>query len=225
VTKDCTLDFAVETCQAYNKWLPNTGASFLAHKFQLVAGNLALDFANTLDYRFDSKRRVELLPDYASLLEFVQQCGVITQRQAKLLLSKTSSVEGRLTLRRAVVLREAIDSLCRSVLAAKPPRRSCLRSLNRFLESGQCSQCVLWQKPEYIRIYSNLTKKGDAPLGPIVGAAANLLTSPVLCSIRECADPSCRWLFLDQSKNHSRRWCDMKVCGNRSKVRRFRARR
>jgi len=33
----------------------------------------------------------------------------------------------------------------------------------------------------------------------------------------------CRWLFLDTSKNHTRRWCDMKVCGNRIKARRFKA--
>jgi predicted RNA-binding Zn ribbon-like protein len=41
--------------------------------------------------------------------------------------------------------------------------------------------------------------------------------------LRECGNPECRWLFLDTSKNHTRRWCDMKICGNRMKARRFKA--
>jgi len=39
-----------------------------------------------------------------------------------------------------------------------------------------------------------------------------------------CAADDCAWVFLDTSKNHSRRWCDMKACGNRAKARRFNAR-
>ena len=43
--------------------------------------------------------------------------------------------------------------------------------------------------------------------------------------VRECGASDCAWLFLDTSKNHHRRWCDMTRCGNRAKVRRFYARR
>jgi predicted RNA-binding Zn ribbon-like protein len=197
---------------------------FLAANFQLVAGHLALDFANTLDYRFDPKRRMDLLCDYGSLLEFVRQSGIITQGQARLRRFQTSNAEGRVTLQRAILLREAIDSLCRSIVTGKPPRVSCLQTLNRFLESSPAAESLLWRKSEFIRAYSDLVSKPDAPLGAIVVAAANLLTSLERYFIRECADPSCRWLFLDHSKNHSRRWCDMRTCGNRSKVQRFRAR-
>jgi predicted RNA-binding Zn ribbon-like protein len=195
----------------------------LRAKFQLVAGNLALDFANTLDYRFDPKWRVDLLCDYAGVLEFVRQSGIITLRQAKRRLFETSAADGRLTLQRAILLREAIDSLFRSIVSGKPPRGRCLQTLNCFLESTRTTQSLLWRGSEFIR-YSNLVSKPDAPLDPIVEAAARLLTSPERHCVRECADPSCRWLFLDHSKNHSRRWCDMRTCGNRSKVQRFRAR-
>jgi predicted RNA-binding Zn ribbon-like protein len=61
----------------------------------------------------------------------------------------------------------------------------------------------------------------DAPLWPLVRQAAELLVGADLKRVRECAASDCRWLFLDTSKNHSRRWCDMKSCGNRAKVRRF----
>jgi predicted RNA-binding Zn ribbon-like protein len=58
-------------------------------------------------------------------------------------------------------------------------------------------------------------------LGPIAWSAAELLTSEQLPSLRECAGEACGWLFLDLSKNHSRRWCAMNDCGGREKARRY----
>jgi len=57
-------------------------------------------------------------------------------------------------------------------------------------------------------------------LAPVLRSAAELLVSPDLERVRECDSGSCFWLFLDTSKNGTRRWCDMKVCGNREKARR-----
>jgi predicted RNA-binding Zn ribbon-like protein len=62
-------------------------------------------------------------------------------------------------------------------------------------------------------------------LWPVARSAAQLLTSPLLPRLRLCADERCGWVFIDQSKNASRRWCDMGDCGNRAKARRFRERR
>jgi len=61
----------------------------------------------------------------------------------------------------------------------------------------------------------------EAPLWPIARSAAELLASEQVHFIRNCSSKTCQWLFLDTSKNHRRRWCDMKLCGNRAKVRRF----
>ena len=62
-------------------------------------------------------------------------------------------------------------------------------------------------------------------LWPVVWSAANLLTSRILERVGQCADDrGCGWLFMDLSRNRSRRWCDMKDCGNRDKVRRYYAR-
>ena len=69
--------------------------------------------------------------------------------------------------------------------------------------------------------WDKLDKELDGPVWPIVQEAADLLVSPQVHSVRECGNETCRWLFLDTSKNHSRRWCDMKTCGNRIKARRY----
>ena len=60
----------------------------------------------------------------------------------------------------------------------------------------------------------------DRILWPIARSAAELLTSPDVADLRECASDRCSWLFLDRSRTRRRRWCDMKVCGNRAKARR-----
>ena len=62
------------------------------------------------------------------------------------------------------------------------------------------------------------------PLWPLALSAGDLLTSADRERVKECAADNCSWLFLDMSRNRSRRWCDMAVCGNRAKARRFRAR-
>ena len=60
------------------------------------------------------------------------------------------------------------------------------------------------------------------PLWPVIKSAADLLLSDAAYHVRECASETCGWLFVDLSKNKSRRWCDMRGCGNRAKIRRFR---
>ena len=61
----------------------------------------------------------------------------------------------------------------------------------------------------------------DWMINPIIRSAADLLVSDELKRVKKCADPQCGWLFLDVSRNKSRRWCNMKDCGNRAKARRF----
>jgi predicted RNA-binding Zn ribbon-like protein len=59
----------------------------------------------------------------------------------------------------------------------------------------------------------------------ILRSAAELLTAAELPQVRECAGSDCTWLFLDRSRNRSRRWCPMETCGNRAKAHRHYRRR
>jgi predicted RNA-binding Zn ribbon-like protein len=193
-------------------------------QFQLVGGHLALNFANTLDFRYDPERLIDLLSSYERLLAFFRQAGIITAQQVRKLLANTSESEARRTLRRAIELRETIYFLFLSVLSGRRVQNAHLRTLNRFLEDARVPATIAWQKRSLVRTYRDLAGTAGGPLWAVIDAAANLLTSPDGLRIRECGEKTCRWLFLDQSKNHSRRWCDMKVCGNRAKARRFYAR-
>jgi predicted RNA-binding Zn ribbon-like protein len=195
----------------------------MTEEFQLVAGHLALDFANTLDNRYDGERLVELLPTYERFLVFGRQSGVITGQQVRKLLSETRKRDARRTLEQVIELRETLYFLFSSVATGRRPAPSRLRTLNHFLAHAHVPDAVVWRKDDFIRSCSDLAETLDGPLWPIIDAAATLLTSSDRRYVRECSEKTCRWLFLDRSKNHSRRWCDMRVCGNRSKVRRFHA--
>ena len=189
--------------------------------FQLLAGNVALDFANTLDNRHDPGQQVELLASYERLIGFVRRSGIVTAAQARRLLNKTSDEEGRLVLARAIDLREALYLLFLAVVAAERPPAFALETLNRFLADVRPPRTIQWANHTFHWSAADFAASAEAPLAAIAEAAAALLTSPDLAHVRECSSQTCRWLFLDRSKNHTRRWCDMKVCGNRAKARHF----
>ena len=192
--------------------------------FQLVAGHVALDFANTLDNRYDPERRVELLPSYDRFIGFARQAGILTASQARRLSTGTGESEGQMVLARAIELREALHFLFLAVAGGERPPRPALETLNRFLLEARLPQEIEWGHGEFHRRAADFAATPAAPLIPIVEAAAELLTSPDIAHVRECSSRTCRWLFLDHSKNHTRRWCDMKICGNRAKAQRFHAR-
>jgi predicted RNA-binding Zn ribbon-like protein len=193
----------------------------MTEAFQLVAGNLALDFANTLDCRYDRQRLVELLPSYADFVRFARQAGILTTHQARRLLREASEGIAERALKDIVEFREASYFLFLSVVQHKTPNPGHLRTFNRFLSGVHTSDILLWQAQGFRRIPRPRSESVTSPLWPVIEAAVGLLTSPDREHICECDEETCRWLFLDKSKNHSRRWCSMQICGNRDKVRRF----
>jgi predicted RNA-binding Zn ribbon-like protein len=196
----------------------------MADEFQLVAGHLALDFANTLDYRYDPDRLIDLLPSYKRFLVFCRQSKVITAAQMRKLLDGLSEFDSQRVLDEVIEIREALYFLILSAVHGRRPDESDLRALNGFLSEARAVDEVVWHKRRFVRSFRDVTERPDAPLRQFVDAAVVLITSPDIYNVRECSEKTCRWFFLDRSRNHSRRWCDMQLCGNRSKAKRFYAR-
>jgi predicted RNA-binding Zn ribbon-like protein len=73
--------------------------------------------------------------------------------------------------------------------------------------------------------WADASNRLDRLLWPVTRSAAELLTSSEVSLVRECASERCSWMFVDRSRTHRRRWCDMKTCGNRAKARRHYERR
>jgi len=190
--------------------------------FEFTGGNLCLDFANTVDNR-TSERETDLLIDYSRLLQWGEESGAIPRKTAEKLnhLASESPGNAQLVVRRAVQLRDAVYDLFSAVAQRRGIPGTALGTLNRAAQvASEHAQVVAanrhfnwdWMSPE-IHL--------DSMLWPVARAAAELLTSEDLANVRQCASETCAWVFLDRTKNHRRRWCDMKTCGNRNKARRY----
>jgi predicted RNA-binding Zn ribbon-like protein len=200
--------------------------------FQLLASHPALDFVNTLDSRFVATGPRELLPEYTDLLAFMEQSGVLNPRQISALRRKNHSAQASSALSRAHALREALASAFYAIAASGRPPHESLKLIEEYSLEAQSHRQLVWTRVgagdeaiyRAIWDWERMEIDVELPLWAITQSAADLLTSDATTHVHECGSPTCRWLFLDTSKNHSRRWCDMKICGNRMKARRFQAR-
>lgn len=197
--------------------------------FDRSGGALCLDFANTLDDRPNPSPR-ETLPSYEALLAFTRQSASLPDehlaRLSTVAAGSPAAVEAALA--RAIRLREVIYRIFVALADERPVAAPDLAALNGALGEALAHARVvpraLDPDRQFTWTWAGEPVSLDGPLWPIVRSAADLLTSPQLAALRVCASESCAWLFLDTSRNGSRRWCSMRTCGNRAKARRHHAR-
>jgi predicted RNA-binding Zn ribbon-like protein len=204
--------------------------------FELL-GNVCLDFINTLDNRPSSEPK-ELLKNYYDLARFGEDAGILTPEQLDFFYERVPLMpdEAEEAMRRAINLREALYAIFSALMKKQPAPQLAVDRLNANLHDAALhsrlvqpklvqTKSVQNKKPQVEgRLewrFDDLTSSFNAILRPIARAAADLLASPDVAMVRACSSPTCQWLFLDTSKNHRRRWCSMKQCGNRAKVRKF----
>jgi predicted RNA-binding Zn ribbon-like protein len=190
--------------------------------FDLIAGDVCLDFINTLDDRTSDKPK-ELLKNYYDLARFGEDTGILTPEQLDHFFERVHLMpdEAEDALRRAKNLREAMYTVFSAVLNRQTAPRAAMDRLNANIHDAALHSRLVQHEGRCEWRFDDLGSAFDAMLWPIARAAADLLASSDLALVRACSAPTCQWLFLDTSKNHHRRWCSMKQCGNRAKVRRF----
>ncbi|HEX3469837.1 MAG TPA: CGNR zinc finger domain-containing protein [Silvibacterium sp.] len=192
--------------------------------FQLVAGHPALDLINTLDWRFREDGAEELLKSYDDLLRFAEQSKILTPRQTRQLMRTVDSGTGARVLKNCTELREAMAEVFYAGVDGRIPSAAVLRKLERSFKAAQANQTLYWGDSRLAWDWSETAEAAELPLWLLSLNSSELMVSEAMHSVRACDNAECRWLFLDTSKNHTRRWCDMKICGNRMKARRFKAR-
>ena len=189
--------------------------------FQLVARHPVLDFVNTLDWRFRSTGPEELISGYDDLLRFTEQCRLLSRSEARQIRISPQPRVCRRVLASARRFREMLAAVLYSVIDNRLPAEVSLQRLSSYFHDAQDARILSWREGRLIWTL-NRRHAPEFPLWKLSIEAAALLASKQSSKIRACSNPECRWLFLDTSRNHSRRWCDMKLCGNRIKARRFR---
>lgn len=190
------------------------------YQFHLTGGALCLDFTNTRSWR-RGDAPIERLTGYNELVAFARQARLINVAQTRALRDAAARQPRRAArvYRQALELRILIDRIFTTIVDGRPAARADLAALNVRLAAVSARMCVVHSRRAYA------WRDGedgalDRMLAPVVRSAAALLTSAELGKLRRCGAADCGWLFVDLSRNQRRRWCDMRVCGNRAKARR-----
>jgi len=189
--------------------------------FDLSAGALCLDFANTVRNR-GREDETDRLADYRLLLAWAEQAGLLDSGRADALKRQAARRPraAAAALKRAVTLRDALFGVFSAVAAGREPHAMDFQPFNDFLVRAVPHLRLAHTSGGARWTWSGDEENLDGFLWPVAWSAAELLTSCDLGRVCECGAEDCRWLFIDTSRNRSRRWCDMKTCGNRVKARR-----
>jgi len=193
-----------------------------AETFDLDAGALSLDFANTVEWHA-SDQPDEYLNSYADLIAWAEAAEIVSEDRADQLrqLAEKRPEEAGVVFDRAIQLRETIYRIFADYSGQGGFHADDLALLNEALSESMSHLQVAASAEGFAWGWVDSRPRLDEVLWPVVRSAAELLTSERLDRVSECADDrGCGYLFIDTSRNRSRRWCSMESCGNRAKAQR-----
>jgi predicted RNA-binding Zn ribbon-like protein len=194
------------------------------HRFaprDFIGGDAALDFVNTVTGRDQVPR--DWLDTYTRLLEWAALAQLLPEKILRTLTrrAKNEPAAAAAALTQAKVLREGMFVLLTAIVSGNAPPKSTLALLREHWVAGidahelRCSDS---------RVVAALRSDADE-FSLVASMVAYRMVQHVLLQpthrLRICQGPNCSWLFIDSSKAGRRRWCDMSVCGNAAKSRRF----
>ena len=187
-------------------------------QFEMIGGELCLDFVNTI-HEYGAADPREELESFEDLVAFANRAGTISVRDAGILQRKAakSPKEAKQLLTTAREFRDSLYRIFSAVNAKREPSDQDWSLLNRLVSRVYRNVAIDKKGRNVFWTWREKESSLDRVLSPIVRSAAELLTSVKKRLVHECSSETCTWLFLDLSKNQTRRWCDMKKCGNRAK--------
>jgi len=201
------------------------GATPEQYRFSLLGRASPLDYCNTVDWH-SSPESKDRLHGYPDLLDWGAAAGSISaeERLALLEAAEARPLEAAEAFREGIALRETLFRLFTAAAHEADPAAEDVEVLNGWWARTQRKLELRYETNEYRWTWRTDDVAGDLfrPMYPVVREAVELLLSPKRRNVRRCeGPPGCGWLFLDHTKNRSRRWCSMRDCGNRAKMRRF----
>jgi predicted RNA-binding Zn ribbon-like protein len=184
--------------------------------FVFIGNHRALDFVNT-EIAAEGALR-DLLGGLDDLVHWLEQAGALDHASAREALLKWRGKRGgEVVVKEARELRSALRRLADAAAAGRPVPRATLQRVNELLARGATVTTIVPAAHHGFAPRRALRLRDPADLlVPVAEAAADLICHGDLSRIRRCAHPSCVLYFLDGTKNGTRRWCDMRTCGNRA---------
>src|SRR3954453_5013295 len=213
------------TCQPLNLVLMETPEHI--RRQRIVGGNLALDLLNTQNGPAGLEPQDEALHDYADVVAWAGYVGMLGDAEAARLLrrSRADPAGARIVFERALETRAYLYDLFRAIANGRRPDADHIARLQRDEAEALAHATLVQGDDGYHWSWADEASNVDLgrPLWQVIHAALTLLTDGKADRIKVC--PACRFHFLDESKNRSRRWCSMDDCGAADKMRKYVARR
>jgi predicted RNA-binding Zn ribbon-like protein len=192
------------------------------YQFGRIGGALCLDFTNTASWEAD-RQTTEHLNDFSDLVRWCTEAALVRQDSAAALVREPeeNAADAAAILAQAKDLRGTLYRIFIALSRGKFPPSGDLQLLNEALAQTPLRLEVRREKDQFLSERKAVETKFAKLLGPVVWSAAEVLTSGKIDQVKCCASETCGWLFLDNTKNHSRRWCDMADCGSQAKAKRY----
>ena len=187
---------------------------------KFVAGNLALNFHNTVSWKGDIPFEDNILEGYRNVVDWAVRAALVDSGSARALVEWADNEPDRAAQGLVLIheLRDVLHQIFDAVARGGFPPPDALADLNDWIRD-----VPLQLAPQDGVFAWNWTLDPGDPLSmvwPVVWSAATLLQSDQLGRVGICDADGCGWLFVDQSRRHNRKWCQMEVCGNRAKAQR-----
>ena len=188
-------------------------------KFPLVGSHLSLDFVNTKIAENGVPK--DLLEGAADLAAWAVAVKLLDVPHAKELAKLWQETESREEFEAVLRFRKVLHSLVVAIARSESVTPLTLREINTQLRELKGYTEVLRSDEGFTKRFVLEIHAPSQLLGPVAEAASNLLCYGNPAYVKKCENPACVLYFYDGTKNHSRRWCSMKACGNRTKVAAF----
>ncbi len=190
---------------------------------RFVGGTLALDFVNTRDGG-PGAQSDDLVVSYGHLVSWARSAGVLDARSADALhaAAHAAPTSAGDAWQRSLLVRDALDAVLRPIAGGVRPDADALARLAAEEAEALAAATLVPARHGHEPGYEwswDADASLQRPLREVVHSASQLLTSPTITRVKQCA--GCDYLFLDESKNRSRRWCSMQDCGTAQKASRY----
>lgn len=186
-----------------------------------VREDLCLEFTHTVSWR-GSTAPIERLADVGDLLKWIERnAGMEREALARIRRwSRDNPEDARELLSEAIKMRETIYRSLSAIAQGRPVADKDFAGLTRVIAETPSRNALVRSDGRYAWRIGELRPEAAHLLAPVLWSAGDLILAAGRRRIRRCANEDCLWLFLDESKSGTRRWCDMTTCGNRAKARR-----
>lgn len=188
-------------------------------KFPVVGNHLSLDFVNTEIVENGVPK--DLLTSPADLAAWAVAVKLLELPLAEELAANWQSAPRAKEFQHVLQFRSVLHELVVSLARGKSVTPSALNAINAQLRESSGYSEVLPAEEGFTKCLRLDIHRPVQLLAPVAEAAADLLCFGELALVKKCENEECVLYFYDHTKNHSRRWCSMKGCGNRAKVAAF----